>query len=105
MRRLAARLNEQAPALYRHVGEKAGLLGLMVGEIYAGAHGAAGDMQDWCVWLVAFGRAMHDKLARHRDGARLCAIAVPPINDQASSSASAIARLLVLLGLARSGPS
>ncbi|BAK67936.1 TetR family transcriptional regulator [Sphingobium sp. SYK-6] len=99
MRRLAARLDVQAPALYWHVADKAELLGLMAGAIYGAAYAGAGAARDWREWLGQFGRALHASLASHRDGARLCAIARPTAPADPDAQAGRIAAPLTALGL------
>ena len=99
MRALAARLGVQAPALYWHLGDKAELLGLMARDIYASAYAALADEADWRQWLIAFGRGLRDSFARHRDGARLCAIAQPPGAEDVAAHAAHIAAPLIALGL------
>ena len=99
MRRLAGRLKVQAPALYWHVNDKAEVLGMMAGDIYAAAFSRTGPAQDWREWLRKFGRALHLSLASHRDGARLCAIARPPSPADAIAQASRNAAPLAALGL------
>jgi len=96
MRRLAARLGVQAPALYWHVGDKAELLGLMARDIYAAAYEALPSGPDWRMCLLAFGRALRAAFAAHRDGARLCAMAPSP--SDAGDHARRIAAPLVALG-------
>jgi TetR/AcrR family tetracycline transcriptional repressor len=97
MRRVAAELGVQAPALYWHIGDKAELLGLMARDIYAAAYAAAPGAGDWRVWLAAFGHALRTSFARHRDGARLCAMAKPSSDPE--TSADAMAAPLAALGL------
>lgn len=99
MRRVAARLGVQAPALYWHVRNKAELLGLMAREIYAVAYAEVGQTADWAEWLRLFGRALRMSFAAHRDGARLCAAATPPPALDAAGQASRIASPLTSLGL------
>ena len=100
MRRLAARLGVQAPALYWHVADKAELLGLMARDIYAPAYAIAAA-QDWRDWLLRFGQALRVTFAAHRDGARLCASApAPGVRDNANH-ADRIAAPLLALGLDR----
>ena len=97
MRRLAARLGVQAPALYWHVGDKAELLGLMARAIHNRAYAAVPSVPDWRSWLLAFGRALRASFGAHRDGARLCAIAPSPSDP--TGHAERIAAPLIALGL------
>jgi TetR/AcrR family tetracycline transcriptional repressor len=99
MRRLAARLDVQAPALYWHVGDKAELLGLMARDIYAPAYSGVPAASDWRGWLLGFGRVLRRAFARHRDGARLCAIAPASGERDIADHAQQIAAPLVALGL------
>lgn len=99
MRRLAARLGVQAPALYWHVGEKAELLGLMARQIYADAYASVAPASDWRQWLIGFGRSLRTSFAAHRDGARLCAVARPPTDADPASRADRIAEPLTEFGL------
>jgi TetR/AcrR family tetracycline transcriptional repressor len=100
MRRLAARLGVQAPALYWHLGDKAELLGLMARDIYAAAYAQVPTATDWGEWLRLFGRALRTSFASHRDGARLCAVASPPPASDPAAQADRIAAPLTSLGLA-----
>lgn len=100
MRRLAARLGVQAPALYWHLGDKAELLGLMAREIYAAAYAQVPGANDWGEWLRLFGRALRTSFASHRDGARLCSVAGPPPSSDPAAHADRIAAPLTSLGLA-----
>ncbi len=100
MRRLAARLGVQAPALYWHVRDKGELLGLMASAIYAAAYAGVGDVQgDWRAWLRAFWAALRGSLAAHRDGVHLCARAHPVAQGSAEEQARRIAAPVVALGL------
>lgn len=99
MRRLAARVGVQAPALYWHFSDKAELLGLMAREIYNAAHAAVPQVGDWQTWLGQFGRALRRSFAARRDGARLCAAASPAPSGDPARHAETIAAPLVALGL------
>jgi len=98
MRRLAARLGVQAPALYWHVGDKAELLGMMARAIYGRAYADVAPQADWRAWLLAFGQALRSAFAGCRDAARLCAVAKPRDPD-VTAHASQISAPLVALGL------
>jgi TetR/AcrR family tetracycline transcriptional repressor len=100
MRRLAASLGVQAPALYWHFGDKAELLGLMARDIYAAAYAQVPTAADWSQWLKLFGRALRASFASHRDGARLCSVASPPPASEPAAKAGEIAAPLTSLGLA-----
>ncbi len=99
MRRLAAELGVQAPALYWHVDDKAALLGVMARDIYDAAHAAVPATADWRTWLIHFGRALRQSFARHRDGARLCATATPTARADPAEHARRISAPLIALGL------
>lgn len=99
MRRLAARLNVQASALYWHIGDKAELLGLMAAEIYFAADRQVPPAVDWRTWLASFGRSLRATYAAHRDGALLCARAKPRPRIDRTASAERIAAPLVAFGL------
>jgi TetR/AcrR family transcriptional regulator, tetracycline repressor protein len=99
MRRLAARLGVQAPALYWHFGDKAELLGLMSARIYAMALAETQGAIDWRGWLVAYGEALRRSFAAHRDGALLCARARPPQAIEPEVQAARLAAPLVAFGL------
>jgi len=99
MRRLAARLGVQAPALYWHIGDKAELMGLMARAIYAVAYATVPEASDWRGWLYGFGRALRTSFAAHRDGARLCATAKEPSQPSRAEHARQISAPLLALGL------
>lgn len=101
MRRLGERLGVQAPALYWHVGDKAELLGLMARRIYAEAFDAVPTARSWQEWLRLYGMALRQTYAGHRDGARLCAVAVPAATADPVAHANHIAAPLTALGLNR----
>lgn len=98
MRRLAARLNVQAPALYWHFRDKGELLSLMANAIYRKAHKEVGPCTDWREWLFVYGMALRSGLASERDAAQLFAVA-PPISEGDAARAEAIAAPLTALGL------
>ena len=100
MRRVAARLGVQAPAIYWHVEDKAMLLGLMAGEIYAAAYAGVPPVADWRDWLRQFGGALRRSFTARRDGAQLCSIARPAYADP-PEQAAIIAAPLETLGLDR----
>lgn len=99
MRRLASHLGVQAPAIYWHVRDKAELLGIMAREIYTSAYDAQPIAQNWREWLMAFGHAMRASFLKHRDGARLCAIATPSSHVRPHDDADRLAAQLEALGL------
>jgi AcrR family transcriptional regulator len=75
LRRIANRLGTSAPALARHVGDKAQLLALLSARIFGEAldlipSGLTGD-----AWLHAFGHALRLKQARTRDIFTLISVA------------------------------
>lgn len=99
MRKLAAWLSVQAPALYWHISDKAELIALMSEFIHLEARAAVPRCDDWSGWLIAFGRALRHSLVSRRDGARICAIARPGKALDAAERARIIAAPLVALGL------
>jgi len=99
MRKLAARLNVQAPAIYWHVKDKAELLGLMARRIHVPAYADVTHAENWRDWLRQFGRALRRSFLTHRDGALLCAVSRPPAEADPVSHAQRIAAPLVALGM------
>lgn len=97
MRALAARLSVQAPALYWHVRDKAALLTLMAEDIYARGRANLANCSDARSWLRHLGRDLAEVLIRHRDAARLLAIAAPS-READASLAQAMADPLCNLG-------
>ncbi|MFC4534333.1 TetR/AcrR family transcriptional regulator C-terminal domain-containing protein [Sphaerisporangium dianthi] len=76
VRRLAAELGVQSPALYWHVRTKQELLDEMADEIVrAAGMGPPRDGETWQHWLDRRSRAYRASLLAHRDGARLVATA------------------------------
>jgi TetR/AcrR family transcriptional regulator, tetracycline repressor protein len=72
VRKLAAELGVQSPALYWHVKTKQELLDGMAGAVIeAAGMGPPGDGESWQVWLRRRARAYRKSLLAHRDGARL----------------------------------
>jgi TetR/AcrR family tetracycline transcriptional repressor len=72
VRRLAAELGVQSPALYWHFKTKQELLEGMAGEIIRSAGmGPPRDGEAWPDWLRRRTRAYRKSLLSHRDGARL----------------------------------
>jgi TetR/AcrR family tetracycline transcriptional repressor len=99
MRRLAARLRVQAPALYWHISGKSELLGMMAGDIYAKAYAAVPATANWQEWLKLLGHALRASFGSHRDGARLCSVASPAAPSDPAEHARRISAPLVNLGL------
>jgi TetR/AcrR family transcriptional regulator, tetracycline repressor protein len=97
MRELAAALSVQAPALYWHVRNKGELVGLMAASIYQGAYASVPESENWRSWLIGFGRALRTAFGGWRDGAKLCAIAMPVTT--AREAAAVITAPLIALGL------
>jgi TetR/AcrR family tetracycline transcriptional repressor len=100
LRKLAARLDVQAPAIYWYIPTKAALLGLMSVQLTGEARAAAAAAPDWQSWLITFGHALHDAFLAHRDSARLYAEVVPAGHD-AAQTGDMLAEPLIKLGLAR----
>jgi TetR/AcrR family tetracycline transcriptional repressor len=78
VRRLAAELGVQSPALYWHLRNKRELLDGMADAItLAAGMGPPGDGESWQNWLARRARAYRSSLLAHRDGARIVANARP----------------------------
>jgi len=72
VRRLAAELGVQSPALYWHVKTKQELLeGMASAIIMAAGMGPPADGEAWTDWVRRRARAYRKSLLSHRDGARL----------------------------------
>jgi TetR/AcrR family tetracycline transcriptional repressor len=100
LRKLAARLDVQAPAIYWYIPSKAALLGLMSAQLTGEARAASAAAPDWQSWLVAFGHALHDAFLAHRDSARLYAEVVP-VGQDPEKTGDMLAEPLIKLGLTR----
>jgi TetR/AcrR family transcriptional regulator, tetracycline repressor protein len=74
VRRLAAELGVQSPALYWHLRNKQELLDGMADAItLAAGMGPPHDGESWQDWLARRARAYRSSLLAHRDGARIVA--------------------------------
>ncbi|WP_198676208.1 TetR/AcrR family transcriptional regulator C-terminal domain-containing protein [Kribbella monticola] len=76
MRKVAAALDVQAPALYWHVKNKRELLDAMARALFVSAvHGLEAPRRetDWQDWLVELAGRLRSALLRYRDGARVMA--------------------------------
>ncbi|MBF8192724.1 TetR/AcrR family transcriptional regulator C-terminal domain-containing protein [Nonomuraea sp. K274] len=71
VRRLAARLGVQNPALYWHFRNKQELLDEMTRELLAPGMGGPREGEDWRDWLARRAHGYRRMLLSHRDGARL----------------------------------
>jgi TetR/AcrR family transcriptional regulator, tetracycline repressor protein len=72
VRRLAAELGVQSPALYWHIRSKQELLdGMADAIIVAAGMGPPRDGEPWQEWLTRRARAYRRSLLAHRDGARI----------------------------------
>src|SRR5918999_4997366 len=72
MRRLAAELGVQNPALYWHFRNKQELLDEMADAMVVGAGmGPPRDGESWQDWLLRRSRAYRDSVLSYRDGARI----------------------------------
>ena len=100
LRKLAARLGVQAPAIYWYIPNKAGLLRLMSAQLTENARRSCAMEPDWQAWLIAFGRAVRREFLAHRDSSKLYADAgsLPKDPGEAGNQISAP---LVALGLTR----
>ncbi|MEV0829456.1 TetR/AcrR family transcriptional regulator C-terminal domain-containing protein [Nonomuraea rubra] len=77
MRRLAARLGVQNPALYWHFRNKQELLDEMARELLAHDMGGPAEGEGWREWLTRRAHRYRRTLLGHRDGARLIAAGDP----------------------------
>ncbi|MGP3964243.1 TetR/AcrR family transcriptional regulator C-terminal domain-containing protein [Nonomuraea sp. 3N208] len=77
VRRLAARLGVQNPALYWHFRNKQELLDEMAGELLGPTMGGPSDGETWRDWLARRAHRYRRMLLSHRDGARLVAVSDP----------------------------
>ncbi|WP_232662926.1 TetR/AcrR family transcriptional regulator C-terminal domain-containing protein [Pseudonocardia sp. TRM90224] len=74
VRRCAALLGVQNPALYWHFRDKRELLDAVADEIVRSAGmGPPREGESWQEWLLRRGRGYRDALRAHRDGARIVA--------------------------------
>jgi TetR/AcrR family transcriptional regulator, tetracycline repressor protein len=74
VRRLAAELGVQSPALYWHIRGKQQLLdGMADAIVVAAGMGPPRDGEPWQDWLARRARAYRQSLLAHRDGARIVA--------------------------------
>jgi TetR/AcrR family tetracycline transcriptional repressor len=97
LRRLAAKLGVQAPALYWHFKNKQELLDQMAAAVTAesAALSPPSSRVRWDDWLAAYARSMRSAFHRHRDGVLLAASTQPP-----SSQWREVELLLKVLGAA-----
>lgn len=98
LRKLAARLDAQAPSLARHVGDKAQLLALMSSTIFGEALDSIPPGLAGHAWLEAFGHALRRKQRDTRDVATLVAV-VPPNEAVDRELAGKLAALMTAAGL------
>ncbi|MEU8898883.1 TetR/AcrR family transcriptional regulator C-terminal domain-containing protein [Nocardia sp. NPDC048505] len=76
MRKVAAALNVQAPALYWHVKNKRELLDVMARSVFVAAVSgveAPRRDEDWQDWLVGLAGRLRRAMLRYRDGAKVVA--------------------------------
>ena len=100
LRRLAARLGVQAPAIYWYIPNKAGLFRRMSARLTTGARASCAGQPDWRSWLMAYGRGVRAAFLAHRDSAKLYANA-GSIPEDPGEIGDLIAAPLVALGLGR----
>ncbi len=96
VRKLAAELGVQSPALYWHVKTKQELLDGMAGAVIkAAGMGPPRDGESWPEWLRRRARGYRKSLLAHRDGARLIASArrAPDALDGFEAELAAMVRL------------
>ncbi|MGY1434705.1 TetR/AcrR family transcriptional regulator C-terminal domain-containing protein [Streptomyces reniochalinae] len=97
VRRLAARLGVQNPALYWHFRNKQELLDLMAQHLQMPQEAPPpGDGETWDTWIAARAHARHRLLLSRRDGARLIAGTSP--GPEIAALAEADLRVLVGFG-------
>jgi TetR/AcrR family tetracycline transcriptional repressor len=77
LRLVAERLHVQTPALYWHVHNKAELLDLMAATLSVTAARAELKERGWGARLIAYARTLRTTMLKHRDSARLRAMARP----------------------------
>lgn len=73
LRRLAARLEVEAPSLYKHIGSKQDLLGLVTVRLFKTQIDQIGPCSTWQQWLFRFGRTLWSTQTRIPDSASLVA--------------------------------
>lgn len=73
LRRLAARLEIEAPSLYKHIGSKQELLGLVTVRLFRTQIEQIGPCATWQDWLMQFGRTLWSTQTRIPDSASLVA--------------------------------
>ncbi|KAA9166096.1 TetR family transcriptional regulator [Amycolatopsis acidicola] len=72
LRRIAAELNVQAPALYWHFANKRALLDYLTDAMLAGELARLGEPRGvWWEWLESAAHALRRALLAHQDGARV----------------------------------
>lgn len=71
LRKLAARLNVEAPSLYRHIEGKRRLQALMTLRLFREQLDEIGDQLTWQAWLNRFGHVLWFTQSTTRDAARL----------------------------------
>ncbi|MFD0364042.1 TetR/AcrR family transcriptional regulator C-terminal domain-containing protein [Nocardia sp. GCM10030253] len=84
MRKVAAALNVQAPALYWHIKNKRELLDVMAQAVFVSAVAgieAPRRGEAWQEWVIALAERLRRSMLRYRDGAKV--LAGTYINDEA----------------------
>jgi AcrR family transcriptional regulator len=74
LRRVAARLNVKAPAIYWHFKDKQDLLDEMATQVFRQSYqesAALEAMPEWREWAIACSQALRKTLLRYRDGAKM----------------------------------
>jgi AcrR family transcriptional regulator len=74
LRRLAARLNVKAPAIYWHFKDKQDLLDEMATQVLRESYqesAALEAMSEWRKWVIACSQALRKSLLRYREGAKM----------------------------------
>ncbi|MEU6715687.1 TetR/AcrR family transcriptional regulator C-terminal domain-containing protein [Nonomuraea sp. NPDC046802] len=96
VRRLAARLGVQNPALYWHFRNKQELLDEMARELLAPEMGGPREEESWREWLTRRAHRYRRMLLSHRDGARLISGSNP--GPEVAQAFERELRMLVELG-------
>jgi TetR/AcrR family transcriptional regulator, tetracycline repressor protein len=81
LRKIAERLDVQAPALYWHVKNKRDLIDLMASMIFRDAMAEftpPAERESWVDWLAQGARGYREMMHGHRDGARVLSGAYTP---------------------------
>lgn len=98
LRGLAGRLGVEAPSLYRHIGSKDALLGLVTLRLFRQQLDRIGTRATWQEWLVAFGHELWATQGVIRDCARLV-LTTPMTHEQFEAMSTWASEPLIDLGI------